>query len=66
VTPRSVETMGSYYGVTGRRYDQSLLLAEGDAARPQSSRVIARVPLANPKGASTLTVVLGPGGTGAR
>jgi hypothetical protein len=45
VVTSAVETMGSWYGVAGRRYDSSVALVEGDADLPDGGRVVARIPL---------------------
>ena len=45
VVPQSVESMGGWYGVTGRPYDTSVAVLEGDAALPADGRVVARIPV---------------------
>jgi hypothetical protein len=45
VVPESVESMGGWYGVTGRRYDTSVAVLEGEAELPAGGRVVARVPV---------------------
>jgi hypothetical protein len=45
VVPQSVESMGGWYGATGRRYDTSVAVLEGDAEMPAGGRVVARIPV---------------------
>jgi hypothetical protein len=45
VVPQSVESMGGWYGVTGRRYDTSVAVLEGEAALPAGGRIVARIPV---------------------
>jgi hypothetical protein len=67
VAPRYVEAMGSYYGVTGRRYDRSVVLEAGDKPPPEGGRILARIPIRGsvpPETERVFTLALGPGGAG--
>lgn len=67
VAPRYVEAMGSYYDVTGRRYDRSVVLEAGDQPPPEGGRILARIPIRGPVPPETervFTLALGPEGAG--
>jgi hypothetical protein len=67
VAPRFVEAMGSYYDVTGRRYDHSVVLEQGYGPAPVGGRVLARIPVRGPvpaDAARVFTLSLGPAGAG--
>jgi hypothetical protein len=67
VAPPFVEAMGSYYDVTGRRYDQSVVLEGGDHPAPKGGRILARIPIRGPvppEAERVFTLALGPGGAG--
>jgi hypothetical protein len=44
VVPPVEEAVDDYYDAKGRRYDQNVLLIEGNRALPQGARVLARIP----------------------
>jgi hypothetical protein len=67
VPPNYVEAMGSYYDVTNRRYDRTVVMKQGHRPAPRGGRILARIPIGDgspPRTEAVFTLALGPPGVG--